>query len=141
MSDSGEFVLGAEPAAGPEPEEDAEKSTTVDRDRDLLGGSRSKIREKLGKVWDDIARGYEDQSPRADDQARYWEAYNCELNECQYYNGIAQIYIPAVRDATNAIVTRLGNQMFPQGGRAIEEVSADGTQASGLIGLLEHYLR
>jgi hypothetical protein len=141
MSDSGEFVLGAESAAGPEPEEDEVASAPVDRDRDLLGGSRSKIREKLGKVFDDNARGFEDQSPRADDQARYWEAYNCELNECQYYNGIAQIYIPAVRDAINAIVTRLGNQMFPQGGRAIEEVSADGTQSSGLIGLLEHYLR
>ena len=144
MSDSGEFVLGPEVGGNPglNAEEEAEPAhAPVDRDRDLLGGSRSKIRERLLKTFDEVARGFEDQSERSDNINRYWEAYNCELNECQYYNGIAQIYIPAIRDAINAIVTRLGNQMFPQGGRAIEETSADGTQASGLIGLLEHYLR
>jgi hypothetical protein len=142
MSDSGEFVLDqAGPSGqGGEVEEDEVASAPVDRDRDLLGGSRSKIREKLGKVWDDNARGYEDQSPRADDQARYWEAYNCELNECQYYNGIAQIFFPIIHDAVNARVTRFTNQMFPQGGRAIEQTGS-GPMLPDIVGLLEHYLR
>ena len=143
MADGDQFVLG--PAelgggAGPEPEEEAVSSAPVDRDRDLLGGSRSKIRSKLDKIFDDIARGFEDQSPRADDQARFWEAYNCELNECQYYQGIAQIFFPIIHDAVNARVTRFTNQMFPQGGHAIEQTASD-TQLPDLVGLLEHYLQ
>ncbi len=146
MADGGEFVLGPATSldgdAGlSDVEEEVEAAGPTDRDRDLLGGQRSKIRTKLDKVFDDVAEGYEAQKPRADNIERYWEAYNCELNECQYYNGIAEIFFPIIHDAVNARNTRFTNQMFPQGARSIEEVSADGTQSSGLIGLCEHYLR
>src|SRR5712691_2154431 len=127
--DTGEPEEAEEPQRGP-----------ARRSRDLLGSSRSKIRGRLDKLFDDIARGFEDQKERADDQARFWDCYNCIINECQYYHGIAEIYFPIIHDAVNARATRFINQMFPQGGRAIEEVSADGT-LSAALGLLEHYLR
>ncbi len=142
MADDTEFVLGPEVGGNPgsdDAEEDAGKGPT-DRDRDLLGGRSRKIIDKLDKIFDDVFRGFEDQKRRADDQARYWEAYDCVLNECQYYSGIAEIFFPIIHDAVNARVTRFTNQMFPQGGRAIEQTSG-GTSLPDLVGLLEHYLR
>lgn len=119
----------------------ARPSTLLRRDAELVGSSRAKIRTPLDKLIDDILRGFEDQKERSDDQQRFWEAYHCVINECQYYHGIAEIYFPIIHDAVNARATRFVNQMFPQGGRSVEVVAADGSRHASLVGLLEHYLR
>jgi len=138
MSDAAEFVLGA--PAPPEEPEPEEESGPPSRDRDLLAGQNKKRDDELAKLFDDIARGFEDQKDRADDNERYWDCYNCIINECQYYHGIAEIAFPIIHDAIEARATRFTNQLFPPGGRAIEQTS-DGRQHAGLLGLLEHYLR
>lgn len=111
------------------------------RDAELVGGSRAKIRTRLDKLFDDIARGFEDQKERADDQTRFWEIYDCVINERQYYHGIAEIYFPIIHDAIEARATRFPNQMFPQGGHTIEVINTDGTRHASLVGLLENYLK
>jgi hypothetical protein len=143
MSDAAEFVVdpsgGAIPHQG-DAEEEAEAGSSSNRDRDLLGGQNKKRDDDLAKLFDDIERGFEDQKPRSDDIERYWEAYNCILNECQYYAGIAEIFFPIIHDAVEARATRFVNQLFPPGGRAIEQTT-DGQQHPGLLGLLEYFLR
>lgn len=111
------------------------------RDRDLLGGARSKIRRHLSELQDTIAGGFEDQAPRSDAQADYWDIFNCVLNGNQFYNGNAQIYLPLVHDALIARATRFINQLFPQSGRYVEAITADGSNPAAIIGLVEHYLR
>ena len=140
MSDAGEFVVEPPGIGHNEPPEDEEIAAPTDRDRDLLAGRSRKIHDKLDKLFDDIHRGFEDQKDRADDIERFWDCYNCIINEYQYYSGIAEIFFPIIHDAIEAIATRFTNQLFPPGGRAIEETS-DGSNHSGLLGLIEHYLR
>jgi hypothetical protein len=124
-----------------EEEQPAARKEPPRRDRDLLGRKNSKIRQKLDKTWDHVKRGFEDQMKRADNQMDYWNAYNCALDNNQYYESDAQIYIPIIRDAINAIATRVGNQLFPQGGRYVEVVSSDGTIPHAIVALLDHYIR
>ncbi len=124
-----------------EPDLSARPSALLRRNDDLLGTSRSKIRERLAKLAADVWRGFEDQSERADSQADYWDCYNCVINGNQFYNGIAQIYWPIIHDAINARATRFVNQLFPQTGRYVEVVAADGSVSNELVGLVEHYIR
>jgi len=138
VADEEAFVLDdavAPPAA--EPEADA----PVSRDRDLLAGKAEKLRSHLAELSGTIWRGYQDQAQRADDIADYWDCYNCESNGNRYYSGIADIYLPIIKDAVDAIVTRWSNQLFPQSGRTVEVVDTDGAQPRAIVGLLEHYLR
>src|SRR5712671_1314292 len=120
-------------------EETAKKP--VDRSRDLLGRKDSKLRKKLVDTWNHVQRAFEDQSERADDQEDYWDAYFCKLNDNQYYDADAQIYVPIIRDAVNACATRWVNQLFPQGGNYVEATSSDGTTARSIVALLDQYIR
>ncbi len=138
MSDAAELDPAEDEAVEPDEEEN---SGPPSRDRDLLGASTSKIRTKLDELFSAVARGYEDQSERADAIDDYWDCFNCVINGNQYYNGIAQIYFPIIHDAVVARSTRFGNQMCPDVGRYIEAVTTDGTTPTAIIALLEHYLR
>lgn len=118
------------------------------RDADLLGrrppgGSapKSGIRARLDELFDDIRRGYDDQKDRADKNEDYWDCYNCEANQHRYYNGIADIYFPIIHDGAEAIVTRDVNQLFPQGGRYVQAIAADGSTEGALVAILDHYIR
>jgi hypothetical protein len=130
-------------AVAPPPERE-----TVDRDQDLLGrqprggaSPKSGIRGHLDDLFDDIKRGFGDQEDRSDDIQDYWDCYNCEANQHRYYNGIANIYFPIIHDAVEALVTRYVNQLFPQGGRYVQAISADGDTESALVAILDHYIR
>lgn len=111
------------------------------RDRDLLAGRAKKLRDRLDELFNDVTRAYEDQADRSDAIDDYWDCFNCVLNANQFYNGTAQICLPIIHDAVVARSTRFVNQLFPQSGRYVEVVSADGTVPTSLIGLVEHYLR
>ena len=118
------------------------------RDQDLLGrqpaggrSAKSGIRAHLDDLFSDIKRGFDDQEDRSDSTQDYWDCYNCEANQHRYYNGIANIYFPIIHDAIEAIVTRYVNQLFPQGGRYVQAISADGGTESALVAILDHYIR
>lgn len=120
----------------------------VDRDRDLLTRRPSQgvepktgIRAYLADLFNDIEKGFHDQSERSDDIQDYWDCYNCVANSHRYYNGIADIYFPLIHDAVEARVTRFSNQMFPQGGRYVQAVDADGSERLALVSLMDHYVR
>ena len=144
MSDAG-LIIEHEPepsgeGAGPGAGEEVRAS----RDQDLLAGSARrtrKLRERLDELFSEVMRAFEDQAERSDAIDDYWDCYNCIPNSHQYYNGIANIFFPIIHDAVNARATRFSNQMCPAPGRWVEETTADGTQSTSLIGLLEHYLR
>ena len=125
-----------DPATEPQP-----STKPQERCRDLLGRKDSKIRKKLVETWHQVKRAFEDQSERSDEQMDYWEAYYCKLNDNQYYDADAQIYVPIIRDAVNACATRWVNQLFPQGGSYVEAVSTDGTTAREIVTLLDQYIR
>ncbi len=137
MSDAAE----AEPADALDEPDEEESAGPPSRGRDLLGASTAKIRTKLDELFSSVARGFEDQSDRADAIDDYWDCFNCVSNGNQYYKGIAQIYFPIIHDAVVALVTRYVNQMCPAFGRYIEAITTDGTTPTGIIALLEHYLR
>lgn len=113
----------------------------LDRDQDLLGRKNSKLRAKLIKDFEDIHKAFTDTVDRTDDQMDYWDCYDCVLNDHQFYNGQAQIYVPIVRDAINALTTRITNQLFPPGGHYVEGVSTDGTIPHAELAIVEHYIR
>jgi hypothetical protein len=141
MSDAAS-VIEVEPESGGILGSDGgEKVVGPQRDRDLLAGRGTKLRDKLDEIFAAVMRAFEDQKDRSDDIEDYWDCFNCRSNSRRYYNGIADIYFPIIHDAVVARTTRFSNQMCPQAGRYIEEVSADGTQSQSLIGLLEQYLR
>jgi hypothetical protein len=79
-----------------EPEDD---KGPPDRSKDLLGPKRSKLRKYLDTLYDDIHKGFQDQSSRSDSQMDFWDCFNCILNSNQFYNGNAEIYVPIMRDA------------------------------------------
>ncbi len=141
MSDAA-LAIEVEPEVGGNPGSDGdEKEAGASRDRDLLAGRSKKLRDKLDEIFSAVMRTFEDQRDRSDDIEDYWDCFNCRSNSRQYYNGIANIYFPIIHDAVVARSTRFVNQLFPQSGRYVEVVSADGTQPVSLIGLVEHYLR
>lgn len=123
----------------PKQEEAAKKP--AERSRDLLGRQNSRLRQALAKTWSDVKKAFEDQAERADDQMDYWDAYFCRLNDNQYYDADAQIYVPIIRDAVNADTTRWSNQLLPQSGNYVEAVSTDGTTANSIVALLDQYIR
>lgn len=131
----------------PEPDVDPEEmaqerpSAMLPRNGDLLGRAGAPVRDVLDKLFGDIAKGFEDQSTRADAQQDYWDCYNCQPNQHRYYNGIAEIYFPIIHDAVEARATRFTNQLFPQSDRYVDCTAADGSMQWDMIALTEHYLK
>lgn len=123
--------------------EEQDRSAAPGRDADLLGrrDARTPVRLHLDELFTAVAKGFEDQHRRSVAHENYWDCYNCETNGNRYYNGIAEIYMPIIHDAVEALVTRWVNQMFPSSGRYVEAIAADGSTVSSLIALLDHYIR
>jgi len=111
-----------------------------ERSKDLLGARNSKCRKRLAEIWDQVKRGFENQSERADKSMDCWDAYSCHINDNQFYEGDAQVYWPIIRDAVNARTTRFVNQLFPQGGNYIDAVSGDGARPHAIVALVNHYI-
>ena len=121
-------------------EEKADARQPPDRSRDLLGNKNSRIRKRLGKLFDQLMKGFEDQASRSDDIETWWNCFNCELDDNQFYNGNAAVYVPLIRDAVNARATRFVNQLFPASGRYIDCTASDGGQPYEILALLNHYV-
>ena len=119
----------------------ARPSSALRGSADLLGGQDSECRKWLQKKIDAIVRGFEEQATRSDNLDQWWRIYNCELDDNQFYNGNAQVYVPIIRDAVRARATRFGNQLCPQTGRYINASSSDGHIPWDILALMDHYLR
>ena len=136
-------IVEADAPGDPDAAEPEERGELLQRDRDLLQGARpnAPIRKRLTEIFQAVKDGFENQAERADDIEDWWRCYHCELDSNTFYNGNATIYVPIVRDAVNARATRFVNQLFPQGGRAVEAFDSDGSSVNALVGLLDHYIR
>lgn len=109
-----------------------------DRSKDWVGDK--KVEEQLDSLYDKVVQGFDDKTDQNQVLERCWDVYNCELNENQAYEGDSKIYLPIVRDAIEARVTRFVNQLFPQTGRYSDVVSVDGTTPYEIMALLDHYV-
>jgi len=119
-------------------EDDTPDDKVEDRKRDYT--QYKYIQKQLAKLYPIIEKAYEDKSSQTNLVDECWDIYNCELNANQAYNGKAQIYVPAVRDAINARETRFINVLFPNNGRYVDVVGNDGRVPYDLIALLDYYI-
>src|SRR5579864_643867 len=111
----------------------------TDRKTELSG--RPEIAEKLTKLFQSVEKGFADQRDRADRIMDYWDAYNCELSRYQNYTGgMSNLFVPIIRNAVNALVTRYVNQAFPTSGRHVEAITGEEEQPFALLSLIEHYI-
>lgn len=126
----------AEAQAPPKPKK---RKKITERGEELSG--RPEIKEKLDKVFEAVSKGFNDQADRADQNMDHWDCYNCELSRYQNYTGnMSQIFLPIVRNAVDALVTRYINQAFPQSGRHVEAVTGEEDQPYAILSLIEHYI-
>jgi hypothetical protein len=109
------------------------------RDEDL--SKRAEVRQHVLKLYEDVQQGFQDQAERSDDNAEYWDIYNCILGNHQFYTGNTRIFLPIVHDAVNARSTRFCNQLFPRNGRYIDVISDDGSIPHQPMALAENYVR
>ena len=103
--------------------------------------SQPKVKLAAEKLYSRIVDGYKDQHMRNDQITSNWNVYNCTLDENQKYQGISQIYVPAVRDCIEARVKRVQTSVFPPNGRNIFCVSYSGDKPEATVALLEQHLR
>jgi hypothetical protein len=119
--------------------EKSEAEKKLDRNEELSG--KEDIKDALLEIFDEIKKGFEQQSDRSDSNMDYWDCYNCVLGNQQFYNGNSKIFVPIVYNAVNARKTRFVNQLFPVNGRYVEVTTEDGTLPQTEMALLEHYVR
>ncbi len=124
-----------------EPEELDEAVAEILAGRGADLARRKDVREKLIDLYRDVEKGFDEQFERANDNMDHWDMYNCKLGQRQFYSGNSQIFVPIVRNAVEARVTRFTNQIFPQSGRYVETVTQDGAQPHAITALLEYYVR
>ncbi len=111
----------------------------INRDDEL--GQKPKIKKHLLKMFTDIEQAFVEQHERADNILDYWDAYNCKLGGRQFYDGNTRIFVPIIRNAIKARVTRFVNQIFPQSGRYVEVTTDDTDLPQAQMSLAEHYIR
>ena len=125
-----------------EPEEDEDlPETSVLHGRSDELPITEEVRKKLDKLFVDVEKGYEDQRSRTEDIMDNWDLYNCKLGDKQFYAGNSKIFVPFVRDAVDARVTRFVNQMFPQSGRYVEVTTGEADPPFATQALIEGYVR
>ena len=125
----------------PEDEPTSEEQAEGDVARKEQLAEREDLSEALVDIYSEVECGFGDQNDRANEQLQYWDIYNCKLGEYQYYSGTSRIFLPVVRNAVEARVTRFVNQLFPQSGRNVEVTSVDGTTPDAEMALAEHYIQ
>src|SRR5713226_7767878 len=102
---------------------------------------RDSVKRELRKVFTAVAKGYQDQADRSDDNLDFWDAYNCKLTSKQFYNGNAKVYVQLIHNAIEARKTRFLNQIFPQAGRYIEVTTEDGEIPHATMALMELHIK
>ena len=138
MADDPEIAQTDAPEAAPKPGKKSRKSKLVKRSDEL--SMLADVAAKLDKVFEAVEKGFNDQNERADRILDYWDAYNCELSRYQNYSGMSKLYVPIIRNAVVALVTRYINQAFPNSGRHVEVITGEQDIPYALMSLVEHYI-
>lgn len=101
----------------------------------------SVCRKQVELIWKTVDYQF-DQEKRDQSDAinRFWDIHNCILNENQAYAGNSHVYVPAVRDATEARVKRFQSMLFPKIGNQIDVISESGDRPDATVAVLEHYV-
>lgn len=120
---------------------DGSLNQLIRRDQQLASRANSRLGKHLLEIYDRVRRGFEEQGKRADAILDFWDCNECVLNKNQFYDGNAQMYVPIVRNAVTARVTRFLNQIFPSSGRYIDATSTDADVPHAIVAILEHYIR
>ena len=131
--------LDEEDVEDQEDEDEDDESKPTNRDAELSG--RKAIREKLLDIFADVDRGFEDQAPRTNEVLDNWEMMNCILGGRQEYHGETKGFLPLIRVAVEARVTRFTNQLFPKSGRYVDCTDVNGDMRYAMIAMIEHYVR
>jgi hypothetical protein len=126
-----------------EPELDEDDDTIdeslEDREKDYSG--LKYIQKQLGEIYTQVEGAFQDKSEQNAMIDECWDIYHCNLNENQAYTGNSKIYVPVVRDAVDARMTRFVNMLFPPSGRYADIVGNDGKVPYDLIALMDYYAR
>lgn len=118
-------------------EEDEKDIDLENRKKDFSGPK--KVKEQLVEIYEAVVKGFEDKAEQNLVIDRAWDMFNCVLNDNQRYSGTSDIYVPLVRDAIEARVTRFSNQIFPQNGR-YADVVGQGDFPWDIMAILDHYV-
>lgn len=113
-------------------------SALKERAADLL--EDSDIKTQAEKLYEMLAKAFDDQRERTDKLMDLWDLYDCQLGRFQNYSGMSKIFLPIIRNAISALVVRYVNQSFPNSGRHVECVTGEQDQPYALLSLLEHYI-
>lgn len=119
-------------------EQEERTEAAANRDDELSGDK--KIRERVLDLMKDVAKGFEAQWDRGNDQLDYWDIYDQIPSARQAYSGNSQVYLPIVYQAIEARVVRFVNQIFPRSQRSVDCISSD-EKPFDIMALLEHYIR
>ena len=110
-----------------------------DVERNYVDSSVAK--KQLGDVWKVVSNIFEyEKRDQSDWINRFWDIYNCVLNENQSYSGTSHVFVPAVRDAIEARVKRFQSMLFPKIGNQIDVISESGDRPDATVAVLEHYV-
>lgn len=118
-----------------------EPDEQLDPERDAELCTKPSVKSQLLDLYSEIQEGFTNQYQRSNDQMDYWDIFNCELGSKQFYSGNSKIFLPLVRNAVEARVTRFVNQIFPPAGQYVDAISEDGQEPYATISLLDHYVR
>ena len=121
-----------------DPEQDDRIEAAANRDDELCNDE--KIRKAVIDLMKDVAKGFEAQWERGNDQLDYWDIYDQIPSPRQAYSGNSQVYLPIVYQAIEARVVRVVNKLFPRSQRTVDCISSD-EKPFDIMALLEHYIR
>jgi hypothetical protein len=119
-------------------EQSERTEAAANRDDELC--KKPEIRERVIDLMKDVAKGFEAQWERGNDQLDYWDVYDQITSPRQAYSGNSQVYLPIVFQAIEARVVRFVNQLFPRSQRSVDCISSD-EKPFDIMALLEHYIR
>lgn len=115
----------------------AERPVSRDKDYGRYRGFADEIKE----LYIDVEQAFVDKQDQLLDLERYWRLFNTEMTVNQAYQGNSQIYVPIIRDAIEARVTRFVNMLFPETEQHVDVVSYGGDMPMPLMAMLNHYVK
>ncbi len=127
------------PAPADNPEEERKVKDRV-KDYYASASDNSDLTGTVNKLYEKVVSAFRDKSNQNKDIERYWDIYNCKLNDNQQYHGDNQIYVPICRDAVEAMVRRTSNTLFPESGHYVDVIAESGDMPFAKMALLDHYV-
>lgn len=103
--------------------------------------TRESLRKEAEKLYEGVVSAFKDKDEQSSNIDNYWDIQNCKLGAKQVYEGDSAVFVPVVRDAVEAAVTRRTSMLMPNTGKYIDVISETGDIPYQTIAILEHYIR